>query len=454
MTSISEAFRALVARLRWVASGRTGAAAVLQTVLARAGMLVGNLLTGVIVARTLLPQGRGEQAAISSWPTLFAGLLTLGIPLSIIYNIGGQRERAREYFSAGVVAMAALGAISGAIGAFIIPHTLSHRYSSHAIHFAQLFMAFTPLILVQYVLQATLESQGRFSVSNRLRYVPLVLTVVSLTVLAVLHRLTPFSSSLCYAVPTTILTLTAFWELRGLLPLRITRWRQTYRSLLTYGLKSYGNDLVSTFGLQIQLGLLISLLTANQLGIATVAFNVANMLNVFYSAFNIVLFPKTVARSRDEIAVMAGRSARISTGVSVLGGTVLTVIVPTFLPFLYGKSFTHAVPIAQIMTLQVLISGMVSILASAFTITGRPWIVTILQISGLAFSIPLLVLLIPRFGLFGVAFAFLMAASVRLFLVLLSYPILLKQRIPSVILTRGDIAFIRHRLVLRGNPAA
>ena len=69
--------------VRWVLQGRGATAATLQTALARVLILAINMGTGIITARFLGPQGRGEQAAIILWPQLLAYLMTLGLPAAL-----------------------------------------------------------------------------------------------------------------------------------------------------------------------------------------------------------------------------------------------------------------------------------------------------------------------------------------------------------------------------------
>jgi hypothetical protein len=47
-------------------------------------LLVVNLATGIIVARGLAPTGRGEQAAMSVWPTTLSFLFLVSLPTSLL----------------------------------------------------------------------------------------------------------------------------------------------------------------------------------------------------------------------------------------------------------------------------------------------------------------------------------------------------------------------------------
>ena len=433
-------------RLKWLAKGETGASAVAQTIVAKGGMLFVNLLTGVVVARTLLAHGRGEMAAIALWPTLFGNFFGLGINLAVIYNIKKDPGHQRNYFSTALVAMTLLGGVAAIVGAIVLPHTLA-KYPPDVIRSAQWLMVFSVQVLVQYMLQATLEARGRFDLSNQLRYVPLLLTLAGLVALAALHGLTPLRAVLCYNLPAAVLTLATLFALRDYFPLRLERWRVDLKTLLSFGLRSYGNDLVNTFSWQIEQGLIVALLSPENLGYFAVATNVSRMLGVVHSSFVIVVMPKAAGiADKDEVVELAARAARISSSITGIVAIALAATIPFVMPLAYGHSFGRAVIVAQLLMLDVLMQGIVAVLSQAFVALGRPASTTIFQIAGIAISAPMLLFLVPRYGVVGAAIAFVIASSIRLTCAIASYPLLLHHRIPRLVLTSTDIAFVRRRL--------
>jgi O-antigen/teichoic acid export membrane protein len=83
---------------------------------------------------------------------------------------------------------------------------------------------------------------------------------------------------------------------------------------------------------------------------------------------------------------------------------------------------------------------------------GRPGVVTALQIAGLLLAVPLMLFLVPRFGILGAGLALLISTTVRLVFVLLSFPFFLKMRVPQFLPKWGDVAFIvesvfKHRIL-------
>src|SRR5207245_11440479 len=59
-------------------------------------VLVG-ILTGSLVARLLLPEGRGALAAVLFWPQLLAGIGFLSIGVAVTYRIGLLSDRESQF---------------------------------------------------------------------------------------------------------------------------------------------------------------------------------------------------------------------------------------------------------------------------------------------------------------------------------------------------------------------
>jgi len=120
--------------------------------------------------------------------------------------------------------------------------------------------------------------------------------------------------------------------------------------------------------------------------------------------------------------------------------------VPFVIPLMYGHAYLPDIRLTQILTAEVIIGSVTGVLTQAFMATGRPGLITIFQVGGMATSVPLMFIFIPRLGITGAAYALLGATIVRFVLVLLSYPVLLHHQIPQLVLTRQDVDDLRRRL--------
>lgn len=436
----------VASRILWVLKGNSGTAATLQTVLAKTFIIAINLATGIITARALGPEGRGEQAVMILWSQFLASAMTLGLPSSVVYNLRRYPKEQSELFSAALLLGTVLGLVASLTGIVCMPWWLA-QYSAEVINLAQWFMLNAPVCLLLLICSAALEAEGDFATSNQIRCLIPFIALVVLSVLALTGVLTPFTSSLAYTLnglPIFFLMLVRLWNLFR------PRWRGLVASckrLIHYGLRSYGVDLVTTLALQGNQVLMVGLLAPASMGIYVVALSLSRMLNVFQTSIVTVLFPKAAARPTVEVVDLTGRATRVSTTLALLAGIVVIILGPVLLRLLYGSEFLGAVPVFRILVIEVVLSGTTMVLAQAFMALGQPGIVTILQGIGLGLTVPLMLVLIPTYGLVGAGFALLGSTIARLAFILVCYPLILKVRPPNLLMTREDLRFLKQTIL-------
>jgi antigen flippase len=425
-----------------------GAGAVAQTIVARFFIAGIGVCTGLITARVLGATGRGEQSAMLVWPTLLAYLLTLGLPAAIRYRIMREPERRSEFFTLSILAGAVASIAAMLVGVAFIPFWL-RNYSADVVHSAQVLMIFAPEVLLGLILTAMLETLREFSIANISRYIAAVLTLVSLISLAVMHKLTPFTAACSYTIPSVIVACWLGWRLRAHILLRFFDPRPGMKLLASYGFRSYGIDLLTAISSQIDQVFVIGLLSATDVGIYVVALNASRIITIVHGGVVSVVVPSALGLEPEAVVAMVGRSARVSTALACLFGAALAAAVPFLLPAIYGPSFGGGVQVAQLLTLEAILNGLVLVLAQSFMALGRPGAVTLFEAVSLATIFPLMLALLPRLGLVGAAVAILTATILRLILTLAAYPMLLKVAVPNLFPTADDVARVRHALVNR-----
>jgi O-antigen/teichoic acid export membrane protein len=446
MSNLSKMGGLLVDRLRWMSKGRSSSAAISQTLMVRLLILVVNTVTGMITARTLAPIGRGEQTAMGAWVLLLPAAMLIGLPNSLLYNLKRHPEEKSEIFSAALVLTIGLSGIATLVGIVMVPVWLK-SYSPEVVYLARWLMLCVPLVMFTEIVRATLEANDQFAVANQLRFLPPLMTFCLLGILALTGHLTPFTANLSYFIPAIPVLIWMSLPLRQLFKIRVRRFKASARLLLSYGVRSYGIDLITSLLVQFQQVLVITLLSPTNLGLYAIALTLSNVLNVFQASIVTVMFPKAAARPVAEVVELIGRAARISTVGTLLLGLVAISLGPLLLELFYGKAYLEAVPLFRLLVIEVVLAGTTGVLAQAFMALGRPGTVAVLQGFGVALNYPLMALLIPHYGLMGAGFALLGATTARLGLILASYPLVLKVRPPSLLITKEDLQMLKQRLL-------
>jgi O-antigen/teichoic acid export membrane protein len=430
------------AAYRWLIHSRHGVAAIAQTIATRFLLAAMNLLMGVLTARTLGPAGRGEQSAMTLWPALLPYVLTLGMPAAIRYCMRREPDRRREFYTVAIAVAVIMSAVAFGVGILLLPISL-RTYSPQIVHAAQLLMLFAPEVMISLVFTAMLETLGDFSIANVTRYVPVALTLAALAVMAVTHTMTPIASAVAYLAPPVLTAVWIGWRLREFFAPQLFDPRPSLRVLGSYGVRSYGIDVLTTLSQQIDQVLVIGILSAKSMGVYVVALSASRVLQILHSGVVTVLFPSASGLEPDRVLAMVGRAARVSSIIAVPAAIALAATIPVLIRLFYGVSFAEAIPIAQVLTLEALIGGLVSVLAQTFMALGRPGIVTILQALGLSVALPCMLVLMPRLGLMGAAVSLLISTCARLVFLLIAFPKILHVRLPNLIPNADDVASLR-----------
>jgi antigen flippase len=429
---------------RWLSRGDT-VSVVSQTALTRVFLLLVNFATGVLIARFLGTTGRGELSALIILPPLMSSLFTFGLPSALLfYARTGESER-KSLFTIAMALTAALSALMIVAGIAVVPHMLNH-YDAETIRAAQWLLLLAPEIMLSYIIASFLQAAGRFGQFNQQRYLPAVVTLAGLIALKSIGMLTPLSAALSYLLPPLPVFVYTLWRMRDIIGISFVNARDVAKRLLRYGARACGIDILGTVAQQADQVLVVGLLSAASMGLYTVALSVSRVPNLIFNAMSDVIASKAIGMPPVEMTALVGRAARLTALGGAAFGILIAATLPFALPLFYGSEFGPAVIITDILLVEILASGISSILALSFLATGHPGIVTIVRGGSLLIVVPLLFVLIPHFALVGAACALLVSSASRVVAFALLYRSAVGTPAPSLILTRDDIRFVANRL--------
>ena len=423
-------------------SGKTSSGAVIQTFIVKVFILVINLGTGIISARALGASGRGELAAMGLWPQFLVFILAMGIPRSLQYNLKKFPEEESEFFTISTLLSLGIGILSILLGIVFIPKWLA-EYSEQVIFSARIIMLIAPVPLLAVVFKSIFESRGEFTISNRMYYFHPLMTFTLIFTFVFLNLKSPFIFALAYALPQTPLVIWMFIKLRKHYGLVFKNPLSVSQRLLSFGFRSHGLGLVGYLSTQIGQVLAVGLLASSGMGMYTVALNLTRPLNTIEQSIITVLFPKTASQALPTVISLVGRASRVSIFLTTICVIPLGILAPFLLPILYGNEFIEASTTFRILLLQVLLEGATWMLSQSFMASGRPGVITALQISGLFVTVPLMIWLVPLFGMNGVAFSLLLSTILRFVIVLSCYPLILKIKPPKLLISINEIRDIK-----------
>lgn len=442
MTSVAR-IRSALAGLhpRFIAAGGYDIAHVAAL---RSVALAVNAGTGLISAVFLGPQGRGEQAAMILAPQALAGLATLGLHASLIYNIKADPEHERQYIAVNLLLTLTFGIIAVAIGWFIEPLWLS-KFDPDVIEKARLFLFLTPINSAGQTFIAVLESRAQFGAANRAVCLQSICALAILGALVVARQVTPVTAAGSYAFSNVL----AFFYLGACVKYRIDKTlRLPFElacRLIHYGLRFYGVDVITVTAGYLDQIIIAAFLSPAALGAYVVALSLCRLLGVLPSAAETVIFPSVAAQKAKTAIDTVASAVRVLTVINVLSALILALLGPHLIALFFGAKFAASSGPLIVLLIATVPASAVSLLYKGYAGSGRPGIVTIIHGIGLALSFGAMVLLVPHYGTLGAAYSVLLSALMRLVLALIGMPLFLGVPVPRIILSRQDFAWVRGR---------
>lgn len=417
---------------------------VIKTLAGRGGMLALNCGTGILTARALLPEGRGELAAMILWPVFLSGAFTLGLPSALIYTLRMGRRSAESLITAALLGGVVLSAIAACLGFLLLPHWLVH-YPAAVVRSAQWFMISAPATILILLGRGVWEASGRFGTSSASWLLAPVTTLSGLLALLFLHHLTPITAAWVYVLSGIAPCTWVLVSLRHGISFRLRGLGAAFGDLLSYGLRSFGIDLCGSLAQYIDQALVLGMLLPAEMGTYAVALSLSRMLNVIFISTAAVIFPKAVEHTPEGSARLALRGVAGSLILAIPGAIVMMTASGFALRVLYGPEYVVANGLLRILIVEAVLSGCISVLSQPFMAIGRPGTVTILQASGLAISVPLIWVFVPIWGSEGAGLALLLSACLRAALLRYCYRSLVPPRTPLLQIAVGETGEMARR---------
>jgi O-antigen/teichoic acid export membrane protein len=385
--------------------------AVLRTATATGIILGCGIITGLISARSLGPTGRGQLAAITVWASTFLYAGTLGLSEAVVYFAAAEPAlRARVWITAQVGAVI-LGTLVTAVGWLVIPLLFSGGGDPTVVGWIQwylLLFAFPTLssLCACYWLQGA----GRLAAFNLSRTLVHVVNAIGFLILLFAR-----DASVWHFASALLIGNAATWLVAwGLGPWRSIAVEgpslQLAGRMLHYGLRVQVGNWSSALNVRLD-QLLLSLLAAPaSLGVYVVAVTYANVVITLPGSAALVMLPEMIDDHRQGRAgACMARWYRRLLWTTAAGCAVIAASGVYLLPLLFGQAYDSAVPLLAILGPATLLLGMNQILSTAFHGVNRPEIASGAELVALAVTAAGLVLLLPRYGMYGAAVASLLA---------------------------------------------
>lgn len=371
------------------------------------------VVSGVIAARLLSVDDRGELALLGLIPLIVSQLGGLGLPLAATYTL------ARQPTSAAAVAKLLGGILPARSLALSVVHmsvvaAITYDRSDASWLAAAVTVPAVPALLCQQVGLGILQGQGRFRAFNAFRLLPLVGYASVLAGAAIMG----FTSLAVFSAGWTIA-----WATAGTLTIAVGFRRLgatsgeepvDRKSFVSFGRRGVVGSIFPLEAFQLDQVVVAVALAPRELALYVVAASLANLPRFVSQSIGMVAYPR-IARQRDEVVQWREmwRFFCATTAAAALLVGALWSLADWVIPFFFGERYRPGVGIARILLIAAVFQAGRRVLADGMRGLGRPGLSTGAEILSWFVFVPAVVIL-GRYGAEGIAGAVGVTAAISM----------------------------------------
>jgi antigen flippase len=445
VSSVLEPEGSLLRRFTSLLRGERPLPAMLRSVGVQVLIVLMNMLTGIITARLLGPDGRGVYAAVTLWPPLLGMLATAGLNSAVVFRLRRHPEAVGPVSGAALLLGWSYSLVMIIIGALVMPAFLT-RYSGGTVLFAQVCLVTVALNATQIVFKQTFAGIGKYWFCNLTHLLPQLFHLLLLLVIMSATTMTAEYATVALFASSGLAVLAMLPKFLRTAQPRFTAVVSQARSLSSYSMRAAPTGLVSALLQYSDRLVLVPLLSAAELGFYAVAFSFSRVIQFVQPALQSIFLSHMSSQEAVQSKRIHDIATRFLLAALIAGCAVLWLTGEWLLRLAYGAEFATAIWIFRILTIEASLSVLSQITVQLFLSRDRPGLVSSIQSVMLVVSFALLLWLVPRYGGMGAAIALAIAGALRWLAMLAAMRRVLGFALPRLWLNGEDLRYVRRLL--------
>ena len=382
---------------------------VVQSVAVTATVMAVGLVSGIIAARSLGVDGRGQLAAVILWPAVLASVAELGLPTAFTYLTASRGLSSRDLARDVVPLVALQSCLLYIVGVPVILAVLAGYSTSVRASAIGFLVIYGPLYLFVRYLCALNLGEGRIGVYNLARiliavvYAGVLVILLLLDVVGVRAFAEGYAAS--WVATLVVLLVLSSREIRsGMFRPHVDLG--TARMAWAVGYRTYFGTLAPVDSLQLDVLLTTALLGPTEAGLYFVATSAGAVVRTWGTTLGALSLPRVAASATNEdaLAVMS-LYVRTTMVLSGLFAGALFVFAGPLLSLVYGAEYVQAEILVRILVVGMLAASLRYVLGDGLRGMGRHARATQAEMLGWLVGGATLLVLLPLWGVNGVAVA-------------------------------------------------
>lgn len=401
-----------------------------------------GLITVVVVARILGPEGKGAYSLALLVPTLLAMAGNLGIGIANVYFGGKGKYRWTELVSNSLASSLILGFpfVMGFLVYFFVFHpSFLKEVEPRCISIAAFILPFS--LLTTYFSSILLGQKRirKYNLVSLIQYSALL--IFTAFILSVMAQ-SVFGAILAWMGACFIAAIFSFILVRRTTEIKWSFHFSIFKDSVRFGIKGHLGNLIQFLNYRLDMFLVAFFMSLPFVGYYSISVAIAEVLWFFPAAVGTAIFARTPGLSPQEITRSTPRICRNTFFVAILAAAILFVFGKFIILLFFGPNFSAALKPLWILLPGITALSLPKVLANELAGRGKPYIGTIAAVISLAVNIPLNIILIPEIGIEGAALASSISYSVAALVVVIAFVKISKVNwVDIIVLKREDLRF-------------
>lgn len=362
--------------------------------------LVTNLVSGMVIARTLGPTGRGELTAILGVTQLLSWACSFGCGQAVGYHQARHPEHGARLLGTWLFLLLPMAAVAIACGECVLPWILAAQ-SDEALGLARVFLFSLFAAMASDLIYGILVGDHDFLFFSVMRPVLPAMTTVMHLALWRASWLTVGTALTASAVSVTICVSIAMVRAVRRFGVAAPDFGLA-RSTLWYGLRAHGANLGGMMQARLDMLIMPAFLGAGSMGLYAIATSVSWMVVTLSGTLAVLVLPAAARRGRDGTEAVIG-SLRATLAIATALAIVLELVADVGVRLVYGPAFAGG-----ILPLRLLLPGTVLLVATSVLCSGllaatRPLSAAAAQVPGIVTTLCGLLLFLRSGGIIAAA---------------------------------------------------
>ena len=405
-----------------------------------------GLVTSVILARVLGPEGRGIYALAMLLPTLIVTFGNVGIGPATVYYVARGEFKSQEILGNNILLSVAFGGLGLIAGLVVVLFFRQEVFPGIPPGYLLLSLVLVPIqFFFSYVRYLLLGAQR----IKEFNCVQIAQTSLFLGFIAI--ALLGFKAGVTGAILAVLFT----WLFADVLVFGLTKKvaggidlkpNTSYiKQAIIYGLQAHISNILAFLNYRVDMFLVNSFVGPGAVGLYSIGVGLAERLWIVSKAAGTVLFPRVSAETDEERRKsFTPLVARTVLWITAFAALVLALLSRWIVLLLYSAKFLPTVGVLQSLLIGIIPLSASRVLANDISGRGRPILNTYRGIITVVTNVVLNLLWIPRYGIVGAAWASTVSYTVSFLGALYFYCRLSGNPWTKILLPQpGDLAIYR-----------